>query len=458
MSNFQRIILPTLLATIFIIIFSLHSLNRHFSFNSHAFDLGIHTQAIYLYSQGLTPFSTLKHMPILADHFGPILFLLSPIYRYFPSASTILVIQAIFVALSSIPIYLIAQDKLKNTIVSFLITLAYLTSTGIIAGITFDFHLATISVLPLSLMLYSYYFNKWKMYWLILFLTITFKEDVLIFILGLGIFQLFQRKIKWGSLTIIFALISIYIIKFQVMPYLWKGADAGYISTSILPLNSPIDVILLFITRPSIFTDVIFNSPIKIQTIDALYRQFAFLPILSPLSWLTVFPALFLRFSSTSTHFWTTNWHYNANLTPFLAVSTVLALKRFQLPLLPFIIFLIFFLITGGLAPNGMVWAVIQKPTQDFSRFQYIHDAIKDIPDSAAVSAQSPLVPHLANRKNIYLFPEIYGAEYIVLDTTLSSYPMNPTELENKISALKKSKYWQIIKENKKLIIFKKRN
>lgn len=150
----QKLILPGLLTAIFIIIFSLYSLNRHFSFNSHAFDLGIYTQAIYLYSQNLTPFSTLKHMILLADHFGLILLLLSPIYKLFPIASTLLVLQAIFVAVSSIPIYFIALDKLKNVTVSFLITLSYLTSVGILSGINFDFHLTTISVLPLSLILY----------------------------------------------------------------------------------------------------------------------------------------------------------------------------------------------------------------------------------------------------------------------------------------------------------------
>lgn len=452
----QKIILPFLLATLFIIIFSLYSLNRHFSFNSHAFDLGIYTQAAYLYSQNLTPFSTLKHMIILADHFGPILFLISPIYKLFPIASTLLILQAAFVALSSIPIYLIALDKLKNVIISFLITLSYLTSLGILSGINFDFHLATISVLPLSFILFSWYFRKWKTYYLTLLLSLTFKEDIPLFILGLGIFQLFQKEIKLGLSTVIFALTSIYIIKFQIMPFLWKGGDLAYLSTSTLPLNSPLDLFLLFIIRPSIFTDQIFNSPIKIQTIDELYRQFVFLPVLSIFSWLTVFPALFLRFSSSYTQAWTNNWHHSANLMPFLAVGTVFALKKFNIPFLPIVILLIFLLITGGLAPNGMIWATIQNPARDFSQFQYIQNSLKDIPPSAAVSAQSPIVPHLANRERIYMYPEIYDAEYLVLATSLSSYPLTREELQEKIKLLKKSSFWKIVVSKKNLIIFKR--
>ncbi len=397
-------------------------------------------------------------MMILADHFSPIFLLLSPIYKLFPSASTLLVLQAVFVALSSIPIYLIAADKLKNTIISLLITLSYLTSVGIISAVNFDFHSATISVLPLSLALYCWYFRRWKMYWIILLFSLTFKEDVTLFILGLGIFQLLQKEIKLGLLTIFFALTSIYLIKFQLMPFLWKGAELGYISSSILPLNSPLDLFLLFITRPSIFTDQIFNSPIKIQTIDTLYQQFAFLPILSVFSWLTVFPALYLRFSFASSQFWTTSWHYNANLTPFLAVSAIFALDKFKIPTRAVTILLIFFLATGGLAPNGMVWTTIQNPLQNFSRFGYIEDSIKGVPSSAAVSAQSPLVPHLANREKIYLFPEVYDAEYIVLDTSLSTYPIAPGTLKDLISKYKKSKYWKVKSETKSLIIFQRNN
>lgn len=453
----QRIILPSLLAVLFIIIFSLHSLNRHFSFNSHAFDLGIYTQATYLYSQGLTPFSTLKHMTILADHFGPVLFLISPVYKLFPTASTLLILQAVFVSLSSIPIYLIALDKLKNTILSLLITLAYLTSVGITSAVNFDFHLATISVLPLSLVLYCWYFKRWKLYWITLLFSLTFKEDVSLFIVGLGLFQLLEKKIKLGLSTATFALVSIYIIKFQIMPFLWKGGESAYLSTSTLPLDSPIDLFLLFIIKPTMFTDQIFNSPVKMQTIDALYRQFAFLPVLSVFSWLTVFPSLLLRFSSNYTQTWTNTWHHSANLVPFLAVSAIFALSKFKIPNLPVVILLLFFLVTGGLTPNGMIWTTIQNPIQNFSRFQYMQNAIKNIPNSAAVSAQSPLVPHLANRKDIYLFPEVYGAEYIVLDTSLSSYPMGYDELKNKISTLRKSKYWQVKTEDKNLIVFRKK-
>ncbi len=452
----QRIFLPTLLATLFIIIFSLHSLNRHFSFNSHALDLGIHTQAAYLFSQSFSPFSSILHMPYLADHFGLIMFFLAQLYRLFPSAATILVLQAVFIGLSSILIYRVAFDKTKSVLLSFLIMLSFLSSPSILSAVNFDFHLATISVFPLSLMLYAWYFKKIKLYWISLILGILFKEDVQIFIFGLGIYQLIQKQYKQAVITVLFAAMSFYFIKFQIMPFLWPGVENLDIGTSVLPISDPLTLGYLFFIRPTIFSDQIFNSPIKLATIDFIYRQFAFLSLLSPLSWLTVFPALLLRFSSTATHFWTSNFHYNANLTPFLAISAILALKKFRLPFLPIVILLIFFLITGGLAPNSMIWTTIQNSFQNFSRFSYIKDSLKDIPPSAYISAQSPIVSHLANREKIYMFPDVYDAEFIILDKSLSSYPLQKIELDKKITQLKKSKFWKIKTEIKSLIIFQK--
>lgn len=452
----QKAILPSLLAILFVLLFSLHSLSRHLNFNSHALDLGIHSQAIYLFSKNLLPFSSILHMPYLADHFGLIMFFFSPIYILFPSAATILVLQSILVALSSIFIYLIALDKTKNVLLTFLITLSYLASPSIASAINFDFHLATISVFPLSLMLYAWHYKKPILYWSALFLSITFKEDVQVFIFGLGIYQLIKKQYAQGLATISFAATTFYLIKFQVMPFFWSGVENLDIGTSILPLNDPFALIYLFFLRPNIFLDQFFNSPVKLNTIDFVYRQFAFLSLASPLSWLTVFPALFLRFSSSATHFWTSSFHYNTNLIPFLAVSAAYAIKKFQIPTIPAIILLFFFLITGGLAPNSLIWRTIQKPFSDPLRFQYIQSSIEDIPSESSVSAQSPLVPHLANRKNIYMFPEIYDSEYIVLDTSLSSYPLTPAELNRKISFLKKSKYWRVKNEIKSLVVFQK--
>ena len=449
-------LIPIALTAFFTYLYFTHSLYRHLSFNSHAFDLGIYTQISYLYAFGVNGFSTLKHMNLMADHFGPILMLLSPIYRIFPNSITLLFIQSLFVSLSCIPIYLIAYDKIKSHLFSITICLSYLTSAGLLSAISFDFHLTTISVLPLSMILFFWYFKRWKMYWAMLYISLLFKEDLPLFILGLGFFQLLRKQIKVGLFTIIFALISFFVIKFIIMPFMWAGANTKYIETSILPLTDPVSMIGLVILRPTIFIDILFNSTEKMSTITALYQPFAYLPLLSPLNWLTVIPYLFLRFSSNYIQMWTTDWHHNANLIPFLTVSTIFVVAKIKIISRKICLLLIMLALLGGLSPLGFLWHTSSLPFQNLSRFSYINNSIASIPKIASISAQSPLVPRLANREKIFLFPDIYDAEYIVLDSSLNSYPMNPAELKQKINDLEKSSHWKIFVKNKTLIIFQK--
>lgn len=46
------------------------------------------------------------------------------------------------------------------------------------------------------------------------------------------------------------------------------------------------------------------------------------------------------------------------------------------------------------------------------------------VPPDAPVSAQTGLYPHLANRRQAYLFPTIADAEYVLLDVTAETYPV----------------------------------
>lgn len=448
-------ILLLILNLFFFFFYSYHSLKKHFQYDSNAFDLGIYTQSTYLYGQGLF-YNTLKHMNLLGDHFGAVLILISPIYKIFPSPVSLLLIQALFVSLASIPIYLVGLSVLKNKLLTFLITLSYLTSVGVLTAVNFDFHLAAISVLPLSLMVYSWYFKKWKLYWLILILSLLFKEDIPIFIFGLGLFQLLKKQRLLGISTLIFSITSFVLIKFFLMPLFFEGANQAYISTSILPLTSPIDLIYLLIIRPGIFLDQIFNSQVKLATFFALYKDFGFMPILSPFSWLTVFPYLYLRFTSNYIQMWGTQFHHNINLEPFLAYSAIFAIKSFNIPHKAVIILLLFFLFTSGLAPNSLIVSTIQFKPPDFSRYSYITNALKKIPSGSAVSAQSPLVPHLANREKIYLYPEVSDAEYIIVDTSLAYYFMKSGELQSRLLKLKQDQFWEEIHHEKGLYIYKK--
>ena len=69
--------------------------------------------------------------------------------------------------------------------------------------------------------------------------------------------------------------------------------------------------------------------PVKLQTVIMLLLPTAFAALGSPLT-LIALPSLALRFISTNSAYWGTNWHYNATLMPILFIAAVEALARWR--------------------------------------------------------------------------------------------------------------------------------
>ena len=79
-----------------------------------SWDLGIFAEAVQAYSRFEAPIVPIKGpgYNLLGDHFHPILALLGPIFRLFPSALTLLVVQDVLIAASVLPIARLAQRLL----------------------------------------------------------------------------------------------------------------------------------------------------------------------------------------------------------------------------------------------------------------------------------------------------------------------------------------------------------
>jgi hypothetical protein len=98
------------------------------------------------------------------------------------------------------------------------------------------------------------------------------------------------------------------------------------------------------------------------------------------------------------------------------------------------------------------------KPSHYFRNYstKSIREKLNEIPNNAIISAQSPFVSQLAYRDNIYQFPMIKDAEYILFSTQEDSYPLNEIDFRIEIQKINESENW--IKEYEKdgFYIYKK--
>jgi len=117
------------------------SLFRLLQLNPTSWDLGIYTEYVKQVAHFQPPIADIRQpgFNLLGDHFQPVVALLAPFFRVFPSAATLLVAQAALGALSVFPVNRIAREKL-GTGPGRAVALAYGFCWGLQQLVEFDFH------------------------------------------------------------------------------------------------------------------------------------------------------------------------------------------------------------------------------------------------------------------------------------------------------------------------------
>ena len=90
------------------------SLSRLLQLNPSSWDLGIYTEYVKQYAGFRAPIVDIRApgFNLLGDHFTPLLAVLGPFFRVFPSSATLLVAQALLAAVSVFPVAQLAREKL----------------------------------------------------------------------------------------------------------------------------------------------------------------------------------------------------------------------------------------------------------------------------------------------------------------------------------------------------------
>ena len=117
------------------------SVFKYLRLDPGSWDLGIFTEYVKQLAHRTRPVVSIRGagFNLLGDHFQPIVGLLAPFFRVFPTPETLLVAQALLTAASVIPVCRAAQELL-GTWASRGIGLAYGFSWGLQQMVNFDFH------------------------------------------------------------------------------------------------------------------------------------------------------------------------------------------------------------------------------------------------------------------------------------------------------------------------------
>jgi uncharacterized membrane protein len=322
------------------------SLFRLLTLTPMSWDLGIYTEYVKQLSLLHAPIVDVRGpgFNLLGDHFQIGVAVLAPFFRVFPSPATLLFFQALATALSVFPVTA-AAFALTGRQTGRLIGFAYAFSWGLQQMINFDFHEIALAVPLLAFSLSALVRRRpaAAVAWAVP--LVFFKEDqgFTVAAIGvlLGVASAFPsvlparpgrgdrwgdgRVALWGGLFLVawglsWSVLAITVIIPHFNPshvyYYWKdgGVVGGHRSFSPL----------------SLIGQTASGWPTKLQTVVMLLLPTAFAALGSPVSLLAL-PSLALRFMSTNTAYWGTDWHYNATLMPILFIAAAEATGRWRL-------------------------------------------------------------------------------------------------------------------------------
>jgi len=412
---------------------SLLTVARHNSFMTHAFDLGIHDQAIYNILHSGYMRATLYGpyaIDYIGDHFSPILFALAPFYALGADARLLLVLQSIALAAGAIPVYLLARHKTGSAVAGSVLAASYLLYPALHGVNLDDFHqIALVSFLLLAA-LYFLETGRDVAFLVGLGLALLVKEEVALTVIALGgyIF-LGQRRYRFGAALIAVGLAYFAVVVGWLMPLLGgtPQIDSRFGGVIAPGTRGAAGVAWTLVTNPVFTAATILGNPDKLTLLLQLFGPVLFLPLLAPAAaWLPALPALAILMLTWTPAQYSIEYHYTAHIIPFVFGLTILgwarvisARSRASFGRVSGILAACLLIATlalscqyGRLLPKR--GDVIPRPDPHAA---VIESLMAQVPAGAPVSTLSDIVPHLTTRRTIYLFPDVADAEYLLLDT-----------------------------------------
>src|ERR1022692_2474957 len=302
------------------------SVFRYLRLQPSSWDLGIFTEYVKQYAHLRAPIVDARTpgMNLLGDHFHPIVALIAPFFRLFPSPATLLVAQALLAALSVIPVSRAAAERL-GTGAGRAIGAAYGFSWGLQQMVSYDFHEIAFAVPLLACSLSGLVRGRVRsaVGWALPLVFVKEDQGFTVATIGLILIVAYRQRIAgialavWGMAWSVLAIVVIipHFNPAHVYPYWSNGGELS-------PAGTPT-------SAGGLLTQLIASPGAKLPTLALILLPTAFIALRSPLV-LAALPSLVLRFVSTNSAYWSTAWHYNATVMPIVFIAAIDGVARIR--------------------------------------------------------------------------------------------------------------------------------
>jgi hypothetical protein len=468
-------------------------LSNHYLFRTYAFDYSVYNFAFFDYAHGrISPCSIYLfpyNITFLQDHFSLTLMLFAPLYWLLTplfGTYTLLCIQWVIVMAGAWATYRLIDYKDNYHLLSLLAMVYYLILFGRFNASAADCNLAIMgsAVVPVFL----YFFEKekiWQTFSCFLFLLINREDYAFWLIFICGFLMLVHRrnkpKLKLAFILFTLSIISFIIIFKFIIPAL-EDENKKYTLFNFAALgSSPLEALQFIIRHPLKAIELLFTNHNGNNYYDGIKLEFYLVYLISggcllflkPAYLIPFLPLLVKKMYNDEPIRWGIESYYSVEVVSILPIMVFLILNDFKNEKLKVILATIIctcaisvtsYEITKPSKEHIALFGNVKKINFLSNAFyksdvnvEEINNALRMIPEDAAVCASGGLSSHLAFREKIYTYPKIDDASYICLIKYGDNWPSTQESFSEQLKNLIESGEWRILVDGDNFIMLNRK-
>lgn len=429
-------------------VFSYYTIMKHYSFRSYAWDLGLMTQSVASAARGglFTNNAELYYSPtgsFFGVHFSPILFLVVPFFYLVPRVETLLVIQAVVLALGAIPIFLIAKYSLDHRLSGLILSAAYLLNPLLQSVNWYDFHTQAFFPFFILASTYSLKTRKLPLFFLFLVVALTTMEQSSYLLVLYAVYcgwelrkelreLIFSKKLSLYSFVplIVFLVVVAWILASSTIMQIINPNPPSELKAlgnfGILGVNSIAEIPIKAFLNPELALKAInYDLPWKILYVLLTFAPSAFLAVLSPFALLPSLLWLSLSVLSNYPPYYQLGFQYTAFTLPFVSIASLETIRGLSgsisgesLKKLCVKLSLVILIVGVFLSALASPLSLIQKPGyfgyfRDYgisfpsSLDSRVEQLLNAIPKDSRIITTASVFPHISTYPNAFVLPPL---------------------------------------------------
>lgn len=466
-------------AALAFVLFGIVSFTNHILFRTYALDLGLYTNALYDYAHFRFADTSLflpENKNLLADHFDLYLMLFSPLSWIFKSY-TLLVVQCVAVIAGGFGVYFLLNENEESRPFRIWGMTIFYMFFGTLAALAYDYHSNVISAMALPFFFLMVNRKSWgKSFALLVFMCIG-KENVSLFLffVTLGLFWKYFKSKESRKYLLLFAGFSVLYFLFMVkwvMPAIAGEKDFVHFGKYPVLGGDMTAAIKFIILHPLEFIRLLFVNHMPENDIYNNEKVFFYLVLFVSGGWalfvrpwyfVMIIPIVIQKELTNQPTTWGCSYQYSIEFAPVVLIALLEVVSRWKWNVNRIGALLLF------LTVSSTVYAFVERskswekarfifwqkphftPLYDLTGVKVLMDKI---PADASVTANSAYVGQLAYRDRCYAFPLVKDAEYMLISSTESTYPISVEQTNQFIEALKVDETWSLLEQRGHVYLF----